>query len=134
MKKWILYGFWVVQFILCAILGLLYNVNAAGQVLQTVLGILFFVPPTVLLIDAIRGKDRAELMRIMIISGVSLVATLVMLIANVLSVGASEAVGLAFHYILAVVSTPMFCVRYWIVSLFLWACLLMGTLYGKRQK
>ena len=134
MKKWILYGFWVVQFILCAILGLLYNVNAAGQVLQTVLGILFFVPPTVLLIDAIRSKDRAELMRIMIISGVSLVATLVMLIANVLSVGASEAVGLAFHYILAVVSTPMFCVRYWIVSLFLWACLLMGTLYGKRQK
>ena len=45
-----------------------------------------------------------------------------------------KAVGLAFHYILAVVSTPMFCVRYWIVSLFLWACLLMGTLYGKRQK
>ena len=134
MKKRILYGFWVVKFILCANLGLLYNVNAAGQVLQTVLGILFFVPPTVLLIDAIRGKDRAELMRIMIISGVSLVATLVMLIANVLSVGASEAVGLAFHYILAVVSTPMFCVRYWIVSLFLWACLLMGTLYGKRQK
>lgn len=134
MKKWILYGFWVVQFIICAVLGFLYNTDTVGQVLQTILGVLFFVPPTVLLIDGIRKKDKPELGRIAIISGVSLGATLVALVANLMSVGASEAVGIAFHYILAVVSTPMFCIRYWVLSLFLWACLLMGALYGKRQK
>lgn len=134
MKKWILYGFWIVQFILCAVLGFIYNTNTAGRAIQTLLSVLFFVPPAILLIDATRQKDKKELMRIIIISAVSLGATMLLLIANVLSVGASETVGNVLHYILAVASVPMFCARYWIVSLFLWACVLMGALYGKRRK
>ena len=134
MKKWILYGFWVVEFILCAILGFIHNANAVGKVFQTILSLLFFVPPAILLVDAIRKKERGELLRLIIISAVSLALTMVLLVANVLSVGASKAVGDALYGILIVVSSPMVCSRYWLLSLFLWACLLMGALYGRKQK
>lgn len=134
MKKWILYGFWVVEFILCAILGFIHNANAVGKVFQTILSLLFFVPPAILLVDAIRKKERGELLRLIIISAVSLALTMVLLVANVLSVGATKAVGDALYGILIVVSSPMVCSRYWLLSLFLWACLLMGALYGRKQK
>ena len=134
MKKWILYGFWVVEFILCAILGFIHNANAVGKVFQTILSLLFFVPPAILLVDAIRKKERGELLRLIIISTVSLALTMVLLVANVLSVGATKAVGDALYGILIVVSSPMVCSRYWLLSLFLWACLLMGALYGRKQK
>ena len=134
MKKWILYGFWVVEFILCAILGFIHNASAVGKVFQTILSLLFFVPPAILLVDAIRKKERGELLRLIIISAVSLALTMVLLVANVLSVGATKAVGDALYGILIVVSSPMVCSRYWLLSLFLWACLLMGALYGRKQK
>lgn len=134
MKKWFLYGFWAVEFILCAVLGFFHNTDAAGKVLQTVLYLLFFVPPAILLADGIRKKDGKELLRLAIISASSLGATMVFLVANVLSVGASKAVGDALYGILIVVSSPMVCSRYWLASLFLWACLLMGALYGRKKK
>ena len=134
MKKWILYGFWVVEFILCASLGFIHNANAVGKVFQTILSLLFFVPPAILLVDAIRKKERGELLRLIIISAVSLALTMVLLVANVLSVGTTKAVGDALYGILVVVSSPMVCSRYWLLSLFLWACLLMGALYGRKQK
>ena len=134
MKKWILYGFWVVEFILCASLGFIHNANAVGKVFQTILSLLFFVPPAILLVDAIRKKERGEPLRLIIISAASLALTMVLLVANVLSVGASKAVGDALYGILIVVSSPMVCSRYWLLSLFLWACLLMGALYGRKQK
>ncbi len=134
MRKWILYGFWVAQFILCAVLGFIHNTDNLGKILQTVLGIAFFVPAVILLIDAIRQGDRKELLRLAVISGSSLGATMILLVVNVLSVGASVTVGNVLFGILTVVSAPMVCCRYWIVSLFLWACLLMGALYGRRRK
>ena len=134
MKKWILYGFWVVEFILCASLGFIHNANAVGKVFQTILSLLFFVPPAILLVDAIRKKERGELLRLIIISAVSLALTMVLLVANVLSVGTTKAVGDALYAVLVVVSSPMVCSRYWLLSLFLWACLLMGALYGRKQK
>ena len=132
MKKWILYGFWVVEFILCASLGFIHNANAVGKVVQTILSLLFFVPPAILLVDAIRKKERGELLRLIIISAVSLALTMVLLVANVLSVGATKAVGDALYGILIVVSSPMVCSRYWLLSLFLWACLLFATLQKSR--
>ena len=134
MKKWILYGFWVGEFIVCASLGFIHNANAVGKVFQTILSLLFFVPPAILLADAIRKKERGELLRLIIISAVSLALTMVLLVANVLSVGTTKAVGDALYAVLVVVSSPMVCSRYWLLSLFLWACLLMGALYGRKQK
>ena len=134
MRKWILYGFWAVEFILCAVLGFFHNTDAAGKVLQTVLSLLFFVPPAILLADGIRKNDGKELFRLAIISASSLGATMVFLVANVLSVGASKAVGDALYSVLIVISSPMVCSRYWLLSLFLWACLLMGALYGRKRK
>lgn len=134
MKKWILYGFWAVQFILCAVLGFIHNTDTLGKALQTVLGAAFFVPPGILLADGIRKKDKPELDRLAIISGASLGATMILLVANVLTVGASVTVGDVLFGILTVISAPMVCCRYWILSLFLWACLLMGALYGRRRK
>lgn len=134
MKKMVLYGLWALQFILCAVLGFIHDTDAVGKIFQTILSVLFFVPAGILLADGIRQKDRKELLRLRIISISSLGTTLVLLIANVLSVGASATVGNVLFWILTVVSTPMVCSRYWVLTLFLWACLLMGSLSGRKPR
>ena len=134
MKKLILYSLWALQFILCAVLGFIHDTDALGTVLQTVLSVLFFIPAFLLLIDGRKKGDSKELRRLRIISLCSLGATLVLLVVNVLSVGASETVGNVLFWILTVVSVPMICSRYWVLSLFLWACLLMGSFPGRKTQ
>jgi len=58
----------------------------------------------------------------------SLSLTLGLLVANMFTVLLSEQTGKLLHEILALVSAPMLCGQYWSISLFLWACLLFGTL------
>jgi hypothetical protein len=62
------------------------------------------------------------------ISAASLILTLLLLVANFASVGASVAVGDFLYGLLVVVSAPMVCSQFWVVSLFLWACLLMVSI------
>ena len=93
MKKRNCYIAWAVLFAVSATLGFIPEPEGVLTGLMVTVSLLFFVPPAILLIDATRQKDKKELMRIIIISAVSLGATMLLLIANVLSVGASETVG-----------------------------------------
>ena len=92
--------------------------------------VLFFVPPAVLLYRG--GRETVNL--VCCLAAASLAATLVLLVGNVLSVGASEAVGTALHYLLVIVSAPMVASGYWALSLFLWACLLVAGLRKLRRR
>ena len=130
MNKKVLYTLWGVLFLLCAGLGFLPEPRGVLKGLMTALSVLFFLPPALLLYRA----DRNTSCLIRNLSALSLGVTLVTLILNfVLAVG-SEFLGNVLHYILVIVSAPMICSGYWVLSLFLWACLLMGSLKKLQKK
>ena len=128
MNKKILFAIWGVLFLLCAGLGFIPEPQGAAKGLMTALSVLFFVPPAVLLYRC----DRDTSLLIRNLSLLSLGVTLVTLILNFILAVSSEFLGTVLHYILVVVSAPMICSGYWVLSLFLWACLLMASL--KMQK
>ena len=130
MKKNVLFILWGVLFVLCAGLGFLPETTGG----MTALSILFFLPPVLLLHGADRERDRHTLRLVRNLSVLSLAVTLVTLILNFVLAVSSETLGNILHYILVIVSTPMLCSGYWVLSLFLWACLLMVSLRLLRKQ
>ena len=96
---------------------------------MVLLSLVFFVPGGLLLW---RG-DRQAVRLVRNLSMISLSATLVCLIVNLLSVQNSRVVGDVLYGVLVVVSAPMVCSQFWGLSLFLWACL-MVTAISKLKK
>jgi len=133
MKKCILYIAWGVLYALCAGLGHVAEPSNAQGVALTFLSLLFFVPPAILLIDALRGDDQKTLLQLRIISIVSLSLTFILLILNVGSMLSSEIWGIVLHEMLIFVSVPMICSRHWVLSMFLWALLLFLTIPPKKK-
>ena len=134
MTKKKLYIFWGGMFVICAALGFIPAPKGAAYWSMFLFSLIFFVPPTILLYKAIKGSDRKELRRIRTISLISLGLTLLALMLNFLSVDATAAAGTAVYYILIVVSSPMICGQIWVVSLFLWGCLLTASWQNLRKK
>ena len=120
MKKTVLFALWGGLFVINAALGLADNTKAGLWV-----SILFFLPPSLLLYDAGKAGDKSAVLLIRNLAALSLGLTLVLLILNVVFAVKSQAVGNFLHGILGVVSAPMLASGYWVLSLFLWACLLM---------
>ena len=129
----ILYALWAFLFSLCAGLGFIPEPEGTLRSLLTALSLLFFVPPAYLLYRAGRETDRHSLLLIRNLSALSLGLTLVLLIGNFFTAFSSEAVGQVLHYMLVMVSSPMVCSGRWAMSLFLWACLLVGSLKMLRK-
>ena len=129
MNKRTIFTLWGVLFILCAGLSFIPEPAGALKSIMTALSVAFFVPPAVLLYRA--DRDTALLVRNL--SAASLGLTLALLVLNVVCAVSSEVLGTALHYVLAVVSCPMICSGYWALSLFLWACLLMGSMKCLRK-
>ena len=117
---------------LCALLGLIPTPSGALSVVMTLLSIAFFVPPAWLLADAYKTGCEKTVTLLRRISLISLSATLVLFIANILAVAGSEALGDVLYVLLAIVSVPMVCSGHYVLSLFLWACLLICALPKKK--
>lgn len=130
MNKKTIFALWGVLFILCAGFGFVPAPAGAMKGLMTTLSVLFFLPPVWLLYRA----DRETALLIRNLSLLSLGITLVTLILNFVLAVSSEFLGNVLHYILVIVSTPMICSGYWVLSLFLWACLLMVSLKKTEKK
>lgn len=130
MNRNILYGLWAGLYIVCAGLGFIPEPAGFGKAVLVLMSILFFIPPMVLLY---RGDIR-DLKFIRNISILWLVGALVLLVGNLLSVLASEAFGTGLYALLVLLTAPMVCGQYWLLSLFLWACLLMGSLSILKKK
>ena len=128
MNKTSFYTVWAGLYILCA--GLSFIPEPAGflKFLMIALSLGFFIPPACLLYRAKREKDRFTLKFIRTLSLASLAMTAAVLIVSVLSFMAPEWVGNFLHILLILVSVPMVCGQYWVLSLFFWACLLMVSL------
>lgn len=130
MNKKYLFVLWGVLFLLCAGLGFIPEPTGALRWMMTAVSILFFVPPAVLLYRA----DRETALLVRNLSALSLAVTMVTLILNFVLAVSSETLGNFLHYVLVIVSAPMICSGYWVLSLFLWACLLMVSLKQLRRK
>lgn len=134
MKKQVLFGLWAGMFSMCAALGFIPEPTGSVRTLLTLCAVAVFVPPAVLLYAAAREGDRRTLTLIRNLSAASLGGTALLLVLNFMSVRGSETLGNFLHGVLTVVSSPMICCGSWALSLFLWACLLMGSLQLLKKK
>lgn len=132
MSKKCLYTLWGVLFSLCGglgfIPGLMEQVPAALQAILTVLSLASFLPPAMLVYSAKKAGDAHTIKLVRNLSALSLGVTLLVLVLSLATAMASEAVGNFLHVVLILVSSPMVCSGCWVLSLFLWACLLMACL------
>ncbi len=126
MKQKLLWAAWGCLYIVCVGLGTVENPQGFGRVLLVLTALIFFVPGWALLYLGRRDAKCRRGVRIAAICSLSLTACL--LVANMLSVRMSERAGAVLHDLLALVSAPMLCSQYWVLSLFLWAVLLFASL------
>ena len=133
MKKSSLMAVWGIFYIICAGLGFIPEPEGAVRIFLKVISVLFFVPPAILLYDALSTGDRKTVLRIRRLSALSLSLTLVLLIANFLAALGSPGLGSFLHVLLVIGSAPMVCSNYWVLSLFLWAVLLVTSLQKRKE-
>lgn len=125
MTNTFLYIYWGILYIIGVVLGF---VSLPGWV-GLVACFLFFLPPTVLLYRYHKAKEPAGIRRIRNLSVIWLATALFMLILNIaVSVSMSAQAGKILYYALVILTSPMICGGYWVIALFLWACLLMTCL------
>jgi hypothetical protein len=119
------YSLWAGMFILCAGLGFIPEPTGFGKFCLVILSIGFFAPPAFLLKDAKNRGDHFHIRTVRNLAFASLMLTLILIIANFMTLSASDGVGNLLYVLLAIVSAPMICAQYWVLSLFLWACLML---------
>ena len=136
MKKSNLWAGWAAMYSICLTFSFIPNPQGVLSGFMLILGLLFFLPPAMLLYWAIPRREFEMIRRIRTISLVSLVLTFVLLILNFMSLAFSYDLGMAIYVALLFVSVPMVCSQAWVVSLFLWACPLMVCLtqLNKQKK
>ena len=123
MTNRMLFALWGCLFLACAGLGFVSEQNG----FLTLLSLIFFLPPAVLLYRAGKRKDIHTVKLVGNLAAASLALTLVLLVGNFAAALAPETLGTAVHILLTIVSAPMVCSGHWAMSLFFWACLLMGS-------
>ena len=125
--------FWAGMFLVCAVLGFVPNPQGGQKWLLIFFSALFFLPPALLVWQGSKHKDKKLLRLIRKLSIWSLSLTVVVLVANMLSVLGSRLLGDILYYILIVVSTPMICMQYWAWSLTAWAILLWVCIFALKN-
>lgn len=134
-KNSALYLVWGILYAVCAALGFIPEPAGPLAGIFVLVAVVFFLPPALLLHRAIPREQVKTVRLIRNLSAASLIATLVMLVVNFLSVGASAAVGAVLYSALILVSAPMVCGQFWIIGLFGWALLLtVSRRYLKKGK
>ena len=131
LKEIVAYAIWFCLYILCVGLGTVENVEGIGKVLFLLTSLIFFIPGVSLLVMGIQEKNKKMIRRVRIVAICSLSLTVVVFCANVIAVAASSSLGSFLNDLLNLVSAPMFCSQYWIVSLFCWASLLSASFLKK---
>lgn len=129
-----LYLLWAGLFALTAVLGLLFPgvQNAVGLFFLALIAVVFFIPPWLILVKAkLEGKrDHLRLVRYLAIA--SLAMTTVLFCAGILSVGRGEVMGNLLHILMTVICTPLVCSNYYVLPMFCWATLLIGS-FGRKK-
>lgn len=128
MKDGLLYKLWGGWYIVCALLGFIPQAEGIVRALLVLCAVIFFVPGGILLYRGIRDQQESRLVVIRNLSAIWLGVTLLMLVLNFLSVNAGDATGQALYGFLIILTAPMVCGQFWVLSLFGWAVLLSTSL------
>ena len=128
-KELILYAIWLCLYILCVGLGTVDQMEGIGKVFFILTALIFFIPGIILLVMGIREKNKKTVLRVRIVAVCSLVLTVVLFCVNIVT--AAGRVSPVLHDLLNLVSAPMFCSQYWVISLFGWASLLSASFMKK---
>ena len=118
------YTVWAGLFILCAGLGFIPEPTGLLKVLLVLLSLGFFAVPGWFLTWLDKRKNKMHITIVRNLAIASLTLTLVLNLINIAAFMAPEAVGNLLHVLLIIVSAPMVCGQYWVLSLFGWACIL----------
>lgn len=130
-KEIIAYSLWLCLYILCVGLGTVEEVAGIGKVLFILTSLIFFLPGAYLLHLGKREGNKKILLRVRVTAICSLALTVIVFCANVIAVSADASVGRFLYDLLNLVSAPMFCAQYWIISIFLWACIFSASFQKK---
>ena len=133
MKDKILYYLWGGWFIVCALLGFIPQPEGCARVLLVIAAAAFFVPGGILLYRGIQGQNLGRLRLFRNLSLIWLGTALGLLVLNFLSFFAGEATGDALYGFMIILTSPMVCGQYWVLSLFGWAVFLMTSLSFLRK-
>lgn len=133
MKNKILWAVWAVLYVACVALGTVTDPQGLGKGLLVGLGVAFFIPGGLLLYRGVKTGDKKTVFAIRYMALGSLLLTVCTLVATYLSADGSAASGMVLQGLLTLVSAPMLCIQYWVLSLFLWACLLFGSFSLKKK-
>ena len=134
MSNNVLYALWGVAYALCASLGFIRTPGEGLRFLMAVFSVCLFVPPFVLNYRAAKKGDRRTLKLVRNLAGAWLILTCVLLVANFLSVLASETVGNILYSLLTIVASPLVACGSWALAIFLWACVLFDALTKLKKK
>ena len=129
-KELILYAIWLCLYILCVGLGTVGQMEGIGKMFFILTALIFFIPGVMLLVMGIREMNKKTVLRVRIIAVCSLVLTVVLFCVNIVAAAAGR-VSPVLHDLLNLVSAPMFCSQYWVISLFGWASLLSASFMKK---
>lgn len=134
LKYPVLYRIWAGLFALTAVLGLCFPdvEHAAGRFALQAVTVCFFFPPWLILVKAKQSGALRHVKLLRYLSAASLGATLVFLCAGILSVRAPEALGNLLHILMTVICAPLVCSNYYVLPMFLWATLLVGS-FGRKK-
>ena len=134
MNKKFCFILWGALFAICAAFGFIGQPDTALKILGNLFSIAFFSLGGFILWQARKAQDRATICLVRNLSLASMTLTAAMLVANFLSVFASQTLGDLLHYMLIMVSSPMLCAPSWAMSLFLWACLMVVSQKLLKEK
>ena len=128
MKTKTLWLSWLYLFGFCCVLGFIPEPPTFLKVLLVIAGIAFFIPGALLLSKG----GPTNIRRVRLLSILSLVLTLITIILNFVSVMMKPIWGDIFYILMGILSTPMLCSQYWLISLFGWAFLMSASFFPKK--
>ena len=128
-----LYMLWGGLFALTALLGLVFpGATGFGRVLLLICTVGFFLPPWLILTKAKDAGDKRNLRLVRYLALGSLVMTMVLFCAGILSVRFGEGLGNVVHVLMTIICAPLMCGNYYVLPMFLWATLLVGSFQNRK--
>ena len=131
MNQKTLFALWGGLYALCAGLGFIPAPAGVLKALLAVLAVTFFVPPLMI----VYGKsNRHTLQLVRNLAAWWLVLTTALLVINFMSATAPVHLGDLLYAVLVIVSSPMICGQYWVLSLFGWAFVMFAAMAQLKKK
>ena len=131
MNQKTLFALWGGLYALCAGLGFIPAPAGVLKALLAVLAVAFFVPPLMI----VYGKsNRHTLQLVRNLAAWWLVLTTALLVINFMSAAAPVHLGDLLYAVLVIVSSPMICGQYWVLSLFGWAFVMFAAMAQLKKK